>query len=199
MIETMTTEFRLQRVAVSWRGVALAAALFGICTFMHIVSKQYPLLTATGLPVLAQNIASLFLITLFGASCFSLGGLVIKHDSVHSLVDQFLLRSLCGFSIFTLLGYTIGMLQLLSHSIALAVITLPLLIFPQNILRDYTLRKADYVKLSGVGIILVWIFCFSGVLHTYILDDFSHYYPMQTVCGVSAQMIIETCSYATKQ
>lgn len=156
----------------------LAAAAVLVCVAMRQLALAHPLLTATGLPVLAYNLLSLLLAGLFAASCAALGGLVVPGKGLASRLDRFLLRALTGFSLFTILGFALGMLRLLYPAVATAALALPLLFLPARRAAALPPSPGSKAALALLGLLMFWLCAVSGVLHVYIVDDFSHYYPM---------------------
>lgn len=156
--------------------IALPALLLGVSTAMHTLAKTHPLLMAQGLPAVAQNLLGIPLLALFAASCYSLGAMLLPLTGLRSRMDAFLLRTITGYCLFSLLGYALGLLKLLTPSTSMAVLALPLAFFPLDSIRIPEISRRHSAMLALAALIGSWLLCFSGFLHVYIENDFAHYY-----------------------
>jgi hypothetical protein len=156
--------------------IAGAALFLGVCAAMHGLAAAHPPLTTVGLPALAYNLLGLPLLFFFAASCHALGSLIVPSTGLQSRLDRFLLRALCGYALFSLLGYALGLLRLLTPAACMLALALPLLWFPGESLRRPVLTRREGLALGlGLGVAF-WLLCVSGFLHEYIENDFAHYY-----------------------
>lgn len=159
------------------RQISATLAMAFVCVAMHSIAKAYPPLSTAGLPALAYNLLSIAFLVLFSASCFALGRLILPKRANLRALDSFLLGSICGFCLFCFLGFALGMSRVLFTPISIAALSLPLLWLPNGGEPGRRMSRQNRLSLLVAAAVMLWIFCFSGVLHFYLENDFSHYYP----------------------
>lgn len=162
--------------SVTLARVTLPALLLAVCTVMHALARAHPLLMAQGLPALAQNLLGIPLLILFSASCYALGAGLLPTTGLRSRLDIFLLRTITGYCLFSVLGYALGLLKMLTPSVSMAVLALPLVFFPRDSVSRPTLNRRQWAMLALAAAIGLWLLCLSGFLHDYVENDFAHYY-----------------------
>lgn len=144
---------------------------------MHGIALTTNFVTASGVPVLVYNLASYLFFILFAASCYAFGALAVPTKGINSNTDILLLRSITGYSLFSFLGYAIGLAGLLTNPIAIGALAMPLLLFPKDSLCIPPLSRNDKLKLALLVVAPIYLFCFSGISSLYIENDFAQYYP----------------------
>lgn len=156
----------------------LMSTFIFICIAMHSIASNHNMVLASGAFVATYNILSLPFFFLFGASCYSLGALIVPSHGLRSRSDWLILRSLSGYAILSLFGYAIGISKLLIPSVAIATLALPLFFFPADTLSIIpSLRSQEKFKMLLLAMLASYLLCFSGVLSSYIENDFAQYYP----------------------
>lgn len=157
--------------------LTLTVIFIAICTVMHGIASTTNLVLSSGFPVLVYNVASLPFYFLFAASCYSFGAVLVPSVGLNSKADILLLRSITGFSLFSFLGYALGLAQLLTNQMAIGALALPLLFFPQDSISWSQLSRNDRLKALVLTVVVIYLYCFSGILFVYIESDFALYYP----------------------
>ena len=155
-------------------GLALGYAL--LCLGMRAIAARHSLVTETGLPLLAYNLGSILFLTLSGASFYSLGALLVPAGRVRNPLDVFLVRSLAGWSLASLLGYGLAMAGVLTAEVTTAALALPLCWLPRGALPPYALSRRAKGELALFAVVGLYLLCVSGILFLYLENDFSHYY-----------------------
>lgn len=155
--------------------LCLALTMLGACLTMHGISLQHNIVTVSGTPLLVYNLASIVFVFLAGASFFSLGSLLVPVWGARSGLDAFLLCSLAGFSLASILGFLLGMAGLLTFWAGLTALAGPLLWLPPRALPPYALSRSDALRLAGFAVLALYLLCVSGILFLYVENDFSHY------------------------
>ncbi len=158
-----------------WR-MALVVAFVSVSAAMHFIGARINYACDSGLLPLLHNVLSAVFVLLCGASFYAAGALLLSKKYARSALDRFLISSIVGFCAFQVLGYVIGLLSLLTFGLSLLLLALPLCAFPKAALPPYGWNRRERMLVAAFSAAGIYVLCFSGILHQYVENDFSHYY-----------------------
>lgn len=166
---------------LSWELIVrtlLASLAIFVFSVMHSIAAAVDMKTASGWPAFIYNASSIPCVFLFALSVYSLGARVVSASSLRAKADIFLIRTACGYAFMIVLGYAVGLLNLLYPAVSIAILCLPLIVFPKDSLSFKTWSSKQLLLLGALCCLMVYLLAFSGILDVYVENDFAHYFPM---------------------